>query len=315
MPSKTAVALLTGCALAAGVAGCTSTQPAAPGVAPVGVSPVMTDLATRSGRWPAGAQQLQDAFDRLDRQCVLGAGFRLPASPGASLPVPEDEAAAIDLDGRRRHGYGISVHDHGSTAAAAPDAYISSLSVRDQRRLGETQFGPGEQKTAVTLNGKGRVTVPAAGCIARSRTTLAGDVQTFAKIFYAPQQFDDQLNRTVLKDASYQSTLGQWRACMAHKGYTYASPDAATAQLRQEYEQKAKSSDFRKREISVAVADGECASRLHLPTMLLRIRRRLVARLSADDLSFLRSVATSWGSAVTHARSVLAAPGGPGGRT
>ena len=143
---------------------------------------------------------MQDAFDRLDRQCVMGAGFRLPASPSASLPVPEDEAAAIDLDGRRRHGYGISVHDHGSTAAVAPDAYMSSLSVRDQRRLGEAQFGPGEQRTAVTLNGKGRVTVPAAGCIARSRTTLAGDVQTFAKIFYAPQQFDDQLNRTALKD-------------------------------------------------------------------------------------------------------------------
>ncbi|MGH3375254.1 MAG: hypothetical protein ACRDP6_10980 [Actinoallomurus sp.] len=266
----------------------------------------MTDLATRSGRWPAGAQQLQDAFDRLDRQCVKGAGFRLPASPGASLPVPEDEAAAIDLDGRRRHGYGISVHDHGSTAAAAPDAYTSSLSVRDQKRLAEAQFGPGEQRTAVTLNGKGRVTVPSAGCVARTRTKLAGDVQAFAQIFYAPQQFDDQLNRTAPKDTSYQAALGRWRACMANKGYTYASPDAATTQLRQEYERRAGGAHFRHLEISVAVADGECESRTHLPTALLGVRRNLVARLPAGDLSYLRSVTTSWESAVTHARRALA---------
>ena len=150
--------------------------------------------------------------------------------------------------------------------------------------------------------------MPATGCIARARTTLAGDVQTWAKIFYVPQQFDDQLNRKALKDTSYQAALGQWRACMAHKGYTYASPDAAIAQLRKKYEQKARSSDFRHVEISVAVADGECAGRTHLPATLLRVRRNLVAQLPAGDLSFLRSVTTSWESAVTHARVTLTVP-------
>jgi hypothetical protein len=305
------VALLTGCAMVTGAVGCASTRPAAPVAAPVKVSAVMTDLATRSGRWPAAEEQLQDAYSRLDRQCVKEAGFSLPASPSASFPVPEDETAAIDLSGRRRHGYGISIHDHGATAAA-PDA---TLSAGDQKRLGEAQFGPDGRTTAVTLNGGGRVTVPATGCIAHARIALAGDVQTFAKIYYLPQQFDDRLNRAALTDADYQAVLGRWRACMAPKGYTYASPDAATAQLRQEYERNAKSSRFRKTEISVAVADGECESRTHLPTTLLRTRRRLVGGLPADDLSFLRSVAASWGSAVTRARSVLAAPGGPGSRT
>jgi hypothetical protein len=296
-----------------GAAGCASARPAAPGAAPVGASAVMTDLATRSGRWPAGERQLQDAYDRLDRQCVKKAGFSLPAAPSAALPVPEDEAAAIDLPGRRRHGYGISVHDHDSLAAAPPD---SSLSAGDQKRLGEAQFGPEGKTTAVILNGGGRVTVPAAGCVAHARNTLAGDVQTFAKIFYTPQQFDDRLNRQALKESGYQAALGQWRACMAPKKYKFASPDAATAQLRQEYERKAKSSTFRKKEIAVAVADGECESRVHLPTTLLRARRRLVAGLPAGDLSTLRSVAASWASAVTRARSALAtAQGEDGTRT
>ncbi|WP_269854728.1 hypothetical protein [Streptomyces sp. RPT161] len=303
---KAAAAFLTGCALVAGAVGCTAaTQSTGRGPEPAGVSTTMTDLATRSGRWPTGAAQLQAAFDQLDRECLSTAGFRLPSIPRVSLPVPENEAAAIDLDGRKQHGYGISTPGDSSAATANPNAYVSSLSSRDQKRFNDVQFGPGAPRTAVALYRTGRAAVPTAGCVARARRALAGDVQAWAAISYVPQQLDDQLSRKALQDASYQAALARWRVCMAKAGYPYASPEAAVTRLRREHEQGASGSGFRRLEIAVAVADGQCASHTHLPSILLRARRQLTAQLPAGNLSFLRSVTESWESAVARARSVL----------
>ncbi|MGW4598113.1 hypothetical protein ACWEOA_22855 [Streptomyces sp. NPDC004457] len=289
--------------MAAGMLGCTSAQPSIPQV-----SAAMTDVATRSGRFPTGAEQLQAAFDRLDRECLSKAGFHLPAAPRASLPVPENEAATIDLAGRRQHGYGISMSPDRSATTENPNAYASSLSARDRQRLGRAQFGPGMPRAGIALKGKGKATVPTAGCVARARTALAGDVQTWAEISYIPQQFDDQVSREALEDTGYRATLARWRSCMAKAGYTYASPDAAVTGLQQEFERGENGTRFQRREIAVAVSDGECASRTHLPSGLLRARRQQVAGLTARDLSLLHSVSKDWGSAVARARRVLADP-------
>ncbi|MEE4420621.1 hypothetical protein [Streptomyces bugieae] len=289
--------------MAAGLVGCTSAQPTGPPV-----SAAMTDVATRSGRWPTGADQLQAAFDQLDRTCLSKAGFHLPAAPKVTLPSPENEAATIDLAARRRRGYGISMAHDSSAAAGNPNAYASSLSAEDRQRFGSAQFGPGMPRTGVALKGKATATVPTAGCVARARTALAGDVHTWAEVSYIPQQFDDQTSRKALTDTGYRAALVRWRACMAQAGYTYASPDAAVARLQLEHERGAKGARFQRLERAVAVSDGECASRTHLPAELLRARRRQVSRLSARDLSTLQSVTQDWESAVTRARRVLAAP-------
>ncbi|MET8631621.1 hypothetical protein [Streptomyces sp. NPDC004680] len=289
--------------MAAGLAGCTSAQPAS-----LRVSAAMTDVATRSGRWPTDAAQLQAAFNQLDRQCLSKAGFHPPAAPKVTLPSPENEAATIDLAGRRLHGYGISMPQDSSATAENPNAYASSLSVKDRQRFGSAQFGPGTPRTTVALKGKGGATVPTAGCVARARTALAGDVYTWAEISYIPQQFDDQVSRKALTDTGYRAALARWRACMAKAGYTYASPDDSVAHLQQEYERGAKGARFQRREIAAAVADGECASHTHLPAELLRARRQQVPRLSARDLSTLHSVTANWESAVARARRVVGAP-------
>lgn len=303
MIGKAAAALLMGCAMTVGLVGCTPAQPTSPWV-----SAAMTDVATRSGRWSTGADQLQDAFDRLDRKCLSKAGFHLPAAPKVTSPAPENEAATIDLAGRRRHGYGISIPDDSSAMAENPNAYAPSLSAKDRQRFGSAQFGPGMPRTSVALRGKGTATVPTAGCVTRARTALAGDVHTWAEISYIPQQFDDQVSHQALTDTGYRAALARWRSCMAKAGYTYTSPDAAVAHLEQEYEQGSKGTRFQRREIALAVSDGECASRTHLPAELLRARRQRVTRLSARDLSMLHSVTKDWESAVRSARRVLAIP-------
>jgi hypothetical protein len=305
MTGRAAAALLTGCVLAAGTAGCASTQPAGPRPGPVRVSAVMTDIATGSGRWPAGAEQLQAAFDRLDHECLNRAGFHPPATPEASLPSPGDEAATIDLAGRRRHGYGISSSDEDSATAANPNAYTASLSPGDRQRFGTAQFGPGMPTTVVALRGKGRATVPTAGCVARARRALAGDVQTWAEISYIPQQFDDELGRRALTAPAYRTALAHWRTCMAAHGYTYATPDAAVTHLTRQHEQGATGPRFRHREITTAVTDGKCAARTHLPTTLLHARRTLAHHLPTPDLTTLRNVARSWQSTVARAQRVL----------
>ncbi|MFE3032918.1 hypothetical protein ACFXKY_14890 [Streptomyces canus] len=305
MTRKAVMALLVGCALAAGPVGCTSTQPVGSGPKP-SVNAAMTDVATRSGRWPTGAGLLQAAFDHLDRTCLGKAGFHMPTLPRAPQPSPDNEAEVVNLSGREHYGYGIATPRDSSTGAQGANAYVSALSNKDKRRFIDAQFGPRAPRTAVNLHGKSTATVPAGGCVAAARRELAGNVQTWAKIDYIPQQLDDQVSRAAEQDPSYQAALDRWRACMTRRGYVYTSPEAAAKSMQDEHAQGATGSVFQHREIAVAVADGRCEIRTHLPSEVLRIRRQHVAQLATGDLLLLRSVTGDWESAVTRARSTLA---------
>ncbi|MGW5355753.1 hypothetical protein ACWERV_35210 [Streptomyces sp. NPDC004031] len=301
---RRAAALLAGCALAAGPAGCGSPQPAGPPA----VSAAMADLATASGGWPAGSARLQAAFDRLDRACLGRAGFHLPPAAAAVPPSPDDEAAVIDLTGRARDGYGITAAA-GPAAPPAADGYPAALPPQDRARFADAQFGRGAPKAAVPLRGASSATVPAGGCVAAARKQLGGSLRDWARIDYVPQLLADATLHAATGDPGWADVLAGWRACMRGGGHAYPTPEAAVAALRREHAAGAADPAFRAREIAVAVADGRCQARTHLPAALLRLRRQETARLPASDLRLLAEVTAEWQAALARATRVLPPPG------
>ncbi|MFF8675998.1 hypothetical protein [Streptomyces sp. NPDC015242] len=297
---RRAVGVLIGCLI---LAGCAEARPARPGLV---ATPVMIDLATRSGRWTADAEQLQWAVDALDRACLRRAGLTPPHAPRLRLPVPEDEAAVIGMAERRRVGYGIvdAVTTGTRSAEAEPDHDTATLSQKEQRRYTKTQFGPGAPKTTVPLLGEAKAFVPAAGCIAQSRRKLAGGVDAWARLDYLPQQFDDRVTNGAEYEPAYASALATWRSCMLRSGHHHADPDAARASVRDAARRPGAAADLKRKEVELAVADGLCAARSHLPTALLQARRARVAHLPQDDLAKLRALSERWLTTVERARWV-----------
>lgn len=304
---RRAAALLAGCALVAGPAGCGSPRPAGPPA----VSAAMADLATGSGGWPAGSQRLQAAFDHLDRACLGRAGFHPPPAPAAPAASPGDEAAAVDLVRRTRDGYGIATAGR-PAAAPPPEAYAAALPRRDRARFTDAQFGRGAPRTTVPLRGASSATVPAGGCVAAARERLGGSLQAWARIDYVPQLLADATLRAATAGPAYSALLTRWQACMRQSGHPYGTPEAAVAALRREHAEGASGPAFHRRETAVAVADGRCQNRTHLPATRLRLRRQETARLPAPDLRLLQQVTVEWQSALTRATRVLEPPGGVG---
>ncbi|GGR66468.1 hypothetical protein [Streptomyces roseolus] len=296
---RRAVGVLIGCLI---LAGCAEARPAGPGLT---ATPVMIDLATRSGRWTADAERLQRAVDALDRACLRGAGLSPPAAPRVRLPVPEDEAAVIGMAERRRVGYGIvdAVTAGTRSPEAEPEHSTTALSQEEQRRYTEAQFGLGTPKTSVPLLGEAKAYVPAAGCIAQSRRKLAGDVDAWARLDYLPQQFDDRVTNGAEREPVYTSALAAWRSCMERSGRHHADPDAARASVRDAARRPGDAADLKRKEVELAVADGLCAARSHLPTALLQARRARVAHLPQHDLAVLRALSEEWLTTVARARS------------
>ncbi|MFI0901567.1 hypothetical protein [Streptomyces sp. NPDC020983] len=302
---RRAAALLAGCALAAGPAGCGSPRPAGPPA----VSAAMADLATGSGGWPSGSARLQAAFDRLDRACLGSAGFHPPPVPAAEPPSPDDESAVIDLAGRARGGYGIATAAGPAAAAPSPEAYAAALPRAERARFTDVQFGRGAPTTAVPLRGASSATVPAGGCVAAAREQLGGSLQAWARVDYVPQLLADATLHAATAGPRYAAVLAGWQTCMRRSGHIYRTPEDAAAALRREHADGASGPAFRRREIAVAVADGRCQARIHLPATLLGLRRQETARLPVPDLRLLRRVTAEWQSALGRAGRVLTASG------
>jgi hypothetical protein len=287
--------------LALGLAGCASVRPAshrsdAPGA--------VIDLATRSGSWPSSQHVLDSAVDHLVHRCLAAHGFDDPDVDQAPPPSPEDEAAAIDLPARREHGYGIV---SGTSDGQAPvDPYNQRLSPQDQTRYNTVLFGPSGSRINVDVGGGQTVTSPGQGCEADARRQVAGNLGLWARLFYAPGQYDNRLSEQASTAPRYLTAVGAWHSCMTARGYPYPTPDAAQKAMRDRHRQVGATAEFRTQEIAVAVADGECAGQAHLPSTALAVRRHLVGTLPEADLRALADLVAHRDAALRRATALLA---------
>ncbi|MGP3983086.1 hypothetical protein ACTWQI_18990 [Streptomyces sp. KR80] len=298
--------------------GCDTSQPTGRSASPLPKPPAFSgrlstsavDLATHSGTWPATQRTLQSALDELVRACLKKKGFGFPADDVEALTPPEDEAAAIDLAGRRKTGYGISVNSTESTENSAElppvDRYYATLSKPEQRRFDEALAGPPDRRRKVSGTGWGDVLVPEEGCEAEGRRQLAGDGVLWARITYVPEKFGNQLADRVAKEPEYTRVVTTWRSCMKARGHPYEDPDGIRPRLEKEFRTTGPTEAFRKREIAVAVADGECALRAHIPSVSLEVQRGLVTTLTHREQRTLAELAAYRDAAVERARKITA---------
>jgi hypothetical protein len=304
--------------LAAGLAGCVFTRPAGSSADPFPAPPTFsatldasaTDLATHSGAWPHTQELLEKAVNLLNQKCLVKQGFEYPGAAAPSLLPPEDEAANIDLPGRRDHGYGLapsSKPDSGNHSLGSPaDLFYTHLSPQEQRRFDVAIFGPAGKVTRVDLpGGNGYVLIKESGCEADGRRILIGDVVQWARVNYVAEQFSNRLADQASTSPRYLSAMAVWQSCMIKQGYRYETPDTARKWLATKYQQETPTAALRQREISIAVADGECAMQTHLPSIALQVRRNLATSLPENDRRTLSELATYRAAAVKHAIEML----------
>lgn len=274
-----------------------------------GLSASAVDLATHSGGWPATEAILENAVNRLNRKCLARHGFAYPELPAVSFPDAEDDAAAIGMFRRRSVGYGIAASgtenvDQPSVSDPV-DGFYGALSPAERERFSTVLFGPPGSEIKVDTGGGGYVAVKGRGCEAESRSALAGDVGTWAQLSYIPERLDNVLARQVPSDPRYRRAIASWRSCMVARGYRYATPEAARDALSERYRRTGGTEAFRRDEISVAVADGQCAILARVPRTAVLARRDRVRSLPAPELATLVRLAALRDAAVGRARRLL----------
>jgi hypothetical protein len=306
---------------AAGLTGCVSAHPVGPTGSPSTTPTVsgisVTDFATRSGPWPATQELLETAVDRLTDRCLSEQGFDPATTVPPTYPVPEDEAAVIDLPARRTKGYGLRADRAAPTGKAqnggGTDPYFDRLTPPDRQRYRAALFGPANLGVRIEIGGIMSVVLPAQGCLATSRRAIAGDLAVWGRLTYLPQALDRRLSRQALTAPGYLAGMANWRACMAGRGHPYRTPEEARTELKAE-QRVGDDPGWRRREIAVAVADGECAAQVHLPRAELTARRDLAAALPEAERADLAELLTRRTAAVSRAASVVTGASGQPGR-
>jgi len=261
------------------------------------------DLLTRSGSYPAYDYLLDRAERKLIQQCMAAAGFQYLTGQ-ASPPRLGDEEREVDMAGRREHGYGLfdqygtSGHPTGELQTTAGPA----LSAPEQAAYLHALRGGSSDMRSIHLAGGGDIVVSGAGCEATSRQRLYHSLVEWAQIRYVPQRLNLSITPRVQADTALAAAMHQWAGCMAAQGYPYLSPGNATDRLRAEYQRAGPTPAMHRREIDVAVADGRCGLRLHIPSTVLSIRRHYADLLPAATRTELEQLAVLWLASARTAR-------------
>ncbi|MFI6133722.1 hypothetical protein [Micromonospora sp. NPDC051141] len=288
-------ALLVG--VLSGCAGQPETIPTAAAVTePPEVGPELTtaaiDLATNSGAYPDRNYVVELADERATRRCVRAAG--LTWSGFVYRPPPgSDEDRALNLEARRRDGYGLAGAGRG--AAGEPPRASGGA------RLDEALFGRSHKVAQLRVPGAGEVGYPVEGCTARAHAAVFGDVTTWARVTFLPSGINMTLARTVAADPRLQAPLREWSRCMARHGLRYENPKELRKHL---VSQKVD----REREIAVAVQDADCNRAAGLARTELALRRAAARALPADQRAELAGLASALDEGVRRARAVLGDP-------
>ncbi|KAA0929763.1 hypothetical protein [Streptomyces apricus] len=262
------------------------------------------DLLTRSGTFTRTNVDLANAESKLISACMKAKGFRYRAE--VSAPTTEsDEELSLNRAERHERGYGLaSQYDSEKDAVGkgTNDAYVAGLSKKNADAYAEALRGGATDFREMRLGGGRNITFSARGCEARSRTSLYGSLDDWVSVSYFPQNLNSELGPRVEKSPKYRRAMAEWRTCMRGKGYTYASPDAAYDQLKAAYRARGVTAASRDREIAVAVADGDCAAEVHVPSTVLALRRAYAQSLPTADKLQLRRLTAIWKTAADKVR-------------
>ncbi|UXY31880.1 hypothetical protein [Streptomyces sp. HUAS TT20] len=262
------------------------------------------DLLTRSGTFVRTSTGLANKESELIAACMVKKGFRYRADKTAR-PTGSDEQQTLNMRDRRSRGYGLGdQYASGSDGRGSSpnDAYVASLSEKESAAYMKAMRGGGSDFREMRFGRDQKVTFSARGCEAESRRHLYGSLDDWVSVAYYPQNLNGSLTTSVEESPKYRKAMTDWKTCMRAEGYRYGSPDDAYERLRAAYHKQGATQALRRREVSVAVADGKCAAKLHIPSLVLTLRRSYAQSLPDDDKVRLQYLTSVWQAAADRAR-------------
>ncbi|QDY79648.1 hypothetical protein [Streptomyces qinzhouensis] len=250
------------------LSGCGSSQPEGTRV-PDHLDRSTVDMVTNTGDYPARQYQVALVDLALTRKCMRDAG--IPWKGGVHRPHPDaDEGGGVGADWVRQHGYGLSE----AKPSDGQNGQNGQAGDSDHPRLRETLLGPPTALAKLTAPGGIVYWYPKQGCAAKAHASVYGDLDTWARITYLPQEIGLGLFGKATSDRRYRAALGRWRTCMSQYGYTYDSPSSIASALSKAFEYSSEPLDRRrKKEITIAVQDLGCNQQVGLSRTGLRLRR------------------------------------------
>lgn len=262
-----------------------------------GLSADALDLLTTSGGYPARRRVLDLAEERLVERCMAARGQIY--WPITSPPITaSDEERTVDLPRRHNEGFGLA------GGSKPPRAGPNDSRPEFQSAL----FGDVRHYQELKLPNGNILSYPVSGCVAESRAALYNDVRRWARVDAIPQVLGNKL-RAQIKDApELAEAQSRWVSCMTAAGYHYPSPEAAADDLSNAYQKHGDSAALRRREIAVAVADGECALRVHVPSAELALRRARAYSLPVAQRRELNDLGAVHCAAYEAAQRVVGEP-------
>jgi hypothetical protein len=270
--------------LAAMVVGCGSSRPA--------TAPPSDDVATvafSSAEEDLQARTLAAAREQLVRRCMAARGFTYP--PAALAPsIPAADAAPSGA------GYGLFAQFAKATPQRATPrgaAYRRAL-MGSRRQTGTLRLPDG-----VT------VTYRSHGCYARAMGTLYGSARRYQWLVGRRNAVRSAAGERVARDPRLAGALTGWRRCMAARGLRYPSPDAARQGVYEAYLKAANRARVRRRELTTATADRECAERTAVYSELARAQHDALRRMSTAERTEAAAIARSRAAALEQARRIV----------
>jgi hypothetical protein len=253
-------------ALAAGLlAGCSAPEAPAPGR----LDEPTVDMITGSGDFAERHHRVDVTEVEVTRRCMSAAGFAWNGSANAANPEAK-EGGGVSLDYLKQHGYGLS------------DPPADTMGpVADHTALSRALLGAEGDVATLTSTAGVVYRYPRHGCGAQAAIALYGDLDTWARFSYLPQEVNLRLGAEAEKDPRYLAKIGEWRDCMGGK---YASPSAIVAALKQEYRTDRRPlAERRAAEVKLALQDVTCNKRVRLAATRLELRRELAQAVPAVD--------------------------------
>ncbi|MCJ0875439.1 hypothetical protein [Streptomyces sp. AP-93] len=257
------------------LSGCGSSQPEGARV-PDHLDQSTVDMVTNTGDYPARLYQVALVDLALTEKCMRDAG--IPWKGSVDRPNPDaDEGGGVSADWVRQHGYALS-------EAKPSDGQNGQAGNSDDPRLRETLLGPRTALAKLTAPGAIVYWYPKQGCAANAHASVYGDLDTWARITYMPQEISLGLFKKATSDQRYQAALGRWRTCMSQYRYSYDSPSSIPSALRKAFEDSTEPLDQRReKEITIAVRDMGCDQQVELSKTGLRLRRELARTIEPQQ--------------------------------
>jgi len=271
-------------------------------------------ILNESGPSTLTIDELNNASQLLTQRCMQAKHlvFYPLILPAAAQPHSLFYPLYGSLAQRRANGYGIyaaSLHQvqsgQSTGSSTTEDKYRRSMSKAQQASYDRALFGPASARRNLALAGGLPVNVPVGGCAGQVNRELYGSPANAAQVTSGASMLSLYFMRAVEQEPQYQQAMSNWSRCMSGQGYHDPNPYTAYNALSQKMATAGPTHSVRKLEISVAVADFQCAVKTGLVTRINRTQDDVMRHFGASFEGVLLRQVSLTEAALRRARALV----------